>query len=59
MDKLEAMFTNLIAEQDGVKPEEVTVAYIHEQREKRIYSHMRKDWERFEKITGLLLKYSS
>jgi len=32
---------NLIAEKDGVKPEEVTGDYIHKQREKIIYPNMR------------------
>jgi hypothetical protein len=29
--------TRLIAEHDGVKPEEITVEYMHEQRVRKIY----------------------
>lgn len=34
---LNDVLTHLISEQDGVPPEKVTVEYIREQREKRIY----------------------
>lgn len=34
---------NLIAKKDCVKPEEVTLQYIHNQREKRIYPNTRYD----------------
>jgi len=40
---LDEYLTNLIAEMDGVRPGDVTVAYIHEQREKRIYPTARYD----------------
>jgi hypothetical protein len=40
---LDEYLTNLIAEMDGVRPEAVTVEYIHEQREKRIYPTARYD----------------
>ncbi len=35
--KLDKLLTDLIAKQDGVKPEEVTVKYIHDQRVKKLY----------------------
>ncbi|MBR9701426.1 hypothetical protein GOV13_00725 [Candidatus Pacearchaeota archaeon] len=38
---LETFFINEIAKIDGVKPEEVTVEYIRQQRVKRIYPNTR------------------
>ena len=38
---IDEYFSGLIAEREGISPEEVTVAYIHEQREKRIYPNIR------------------
>ncbi len=38
---LDSLFIKLIAEKDNVKPEKVTVEYIHEQREKKVYPKMR------------------
>jgi len=37
VSELESRLTHDIAQLDGVRPEDVTVAYIHEQREKKIY----------------------
>ncbi|MFH1787224.1 MAG: hypothetical protein ABH811_00305 [archaeon] len=34
---------NLIAKAEGINPEDVTVTYIHEQREKNIYPNVRYD----------------
>jgi hypothetical protein len=34
---LDDLLTRLIAAQEGIRPEEVTTEYIHEQREARIY----------------------
>ena len=41
MVDLDRIFRERIAELDGVKPEEVTVEYIRQQREKRIYPDAR------------------
>ena len=38
---LDEYLKRLIAERDGVKPEDVTPSYIREQREKRIYPKVR------------------
>ena len=65
---LHTCLTHLIAERDGIDLNEVTVAYIHEQREKIIYSDTRYDaplglisltrneWERVERNVDSLLE---
>ncbi|MGD9276579.1 MAG: hypothetical protein PVJ67_05380 [Candidatus Pacearchaeota archaeon] len=40
-EKLDELFIRLIAEHDGIKPEEVTCEYIEQQKEKRIYPNGR------------------
>jgi len=40
-ENIETYLTRLISEADGVRPEEVTVEYIRQQREKRIYPDTR------------------
>ena len=37
VSELESRLSHDIAQLDGIRPEDVTVAYIHEQREKKIY----------------------
>lgn len=39
--ELEVLITRLIAEQEGIPEEKVTVEYIREQREKRFYPNTR------------------
>jgi len=46
MDSLGTIFKNAIVEKDGISSEEVTPAYIHEQREKRFYPNVIYDSER-------------
>ena len=42
-EPLETLFRQLIAAQDGVRPEDVTLDYIRSQREKRFYPSTRYD----------------
>lgn len=42
-ESLGTFLSKKIAEVDGINPEDVTVAYIHEQREKRFYPDTRYD----------------
>jgi len=42
-ESLDAKLTRLICEEEGIPPEELTVSYIHEQREKRFYPTTRYD----------------
>ncbi len=41
IEGLDTFLTNLIAKKEGISPEEVTIEYIHEQREKKIYPNTR------------------
>ncbi len=46
IEKVQAMdnyLKQLIADKDGIKPEQVSVRYIHEQREKYLYKTKRYD----------------
>ena len=41
MENLSDRFTRMIAQDEGISPEEVTTQYIHEQRKKNIYPNTR------------------
>jgi len=43
LQELDAYVTKMIASREGVKPENVSVRYIHEQREQHIYKTKRYD----------------
>jgi len=45
-ETLDEMFSRLIAAVDGIRPEEVTVEYIHNQREEKIYPNAPVLWFR-------------
>lgn len=67
-ESLGDFLVRIIAEQDGVKPEDITPAYIHEKREKEIYpntryepgypgliSLTRNEWDQLEKVSDELM----
>jgi hypothetical protein len=43
LEEVDSYLKCLIAEKEGISPEQVSVRYIHEQREKRIYKTKRYD----------------
>jgi len=42
-ESFESLLLRLIAEKEGIEPKEVTISYIHQQREKRFYPTTRYD----------------
>ncbi len=67
MPNLEKIFTDAIAQDMGINPSDVTVMFIHEQRERHIYPETRyecepglasftgKEWGTIEKFADALL----
>ncbi|HAT73771.1 MAG: hypothetical protein US30_C0004G0131 [Candidatus Moranbacteria bacterium GW2011_GWF2_36_839] len=71
MSNLKKLFKDLIAIEDGVKSEDVTPQYIHEQREKRIIPFIRyqddpwlinltqTEWQEIEKdLDGIMASFA-